>query len=169
MGKDHQKLVADVLGTRLIAFNPDLARITGSVEAGLLLNQLLYWHKKGHNPEWFYKTIKEIQDETCLTRSQQDTAIKKCKKIGLFEMKRKGIPAKRHFRVDVEKIVELLRTLIKNDQYRQRVSIKLANTYADFKQSNTENPKRLSENTGLEKISSTLSKKYKNKYETNTK
>ena len=104
----YQKLVARVLGTRPIAFNPDLGRILKSAKAGLLLSQLLFWYEKGHDPEWIYKTIEEMHRETVLTREEQDSAIKICIEKRVLEVKLKGIPAKRHFKLNIKKIVELL-------------------------------------------------------------
>ncbi len=106
--KDYQKLILKILKTRPVAFNRDLAKALGSVTAGLLLSQLLYWHGKGNDPEWFYKTIEELKEETELSRAEQDTAIKRCKELGLIKVKIKGIPAKRHFTLNIEKIIEIL-------------------------------------------------------------
>ena len=37
-----QKLALSILSTKPIVFNPDLARVLGSVTAGLFLNQLIF-------------------------------------------------------------------------------------------------------------------------------
>lgn len=157
----YQKMVADVLGTRQIAFNPDLARITKSVEAGLLLSQLLYWYKKGRNPEWFYKTIDEIKKETYLTRSQQDTAIRKCKKLGLIDIKRGGIPRKRYFNVKVERIVDLLKTTLQTDNSRRLACRKQANSTASFQHTITESSKRLQTENGFTQLGDFIKNKYR--------
>lgn len=105
----YQKLVAQVLGTRLISFNPDLAKALSSIKASLFLNQLLYWWKKGRDPEWIYKTIEEMKEETTLSREEQDGAIRICKKFKLIEVGHtKGIPPKRNFKINIEKIAEFL-------------------------------------------------------------
>ena len=49
--------------------------------------------------------------EKGLTINQQDTAIKKLKKLGILEVKLKQIPAKRHFRINMQKLYELLPSL----------------------------------------------------------
>jgi hypothetical protein len=109
MGRnEYQKIIASVLGTRPIFFDRNLAKVLGSAKAGLFLSQLLFWWKKGRNPNWVYKTIKEIEDETALSRQEQDTAIKICKGFGALEVRLMGIPAKRHFRLNINKIVKLL-------------------------------------------------------------
>jgi len=134
-----QKMILNVLGTRPIAFNADLAHALGSAKAGLLLSQLLFWYGKGKNPDWIWKTIVEFKKETALSRSEQDTAIKICKKYDTIKVERKGIPAKRHFQLNIEKIVELLETyyrgLSENDkQDCKKAAIKIE----PKKQSNTE-------------------------------
>ena len=97
----YQRLIAGLLGSKLIAYNSDLVKALGSVSAGVLLHQLLYWQDKGKNPEWIYKTIKDIETETGLTRWEQETAIKILKGNKLIEVKLKGVPATRNFKVDL--------------------------------------------------------------------
>lgn len=105
---NYNKKLLEVLSIKPIAFNPLLAKAIGSVKAGLLLSQLLYWWGKGQNPEWIYKTIDEIEEETALSRYEQDGAIQKIKNLKLVEVKRKGIPAKRHFRLNLGNISKLV-------------------------------------------------------------
>jgi len=105
---EYQKIILDILGTRPILFNPDLARALGSVTAGLFLSQLLYWWGKGINPEMVYKTVKEFEEETVLTKHQQLSAQKICIKKGVLSVLYKGIPPKRHFKIDLDKTFSLL-------------------------------------------------------------
>lgn len=100
-----------------VLFNPGLGRISKSATAGLFMSQMLYWHQKGRNKEWVYKTIKEFNQETCLTRSEQDRAIKKWEAMEILEVKRKGIPQRRYFRVNIEKLEILLKV-----DYRKRIA-----------------------------------------------
>ena len=90
-----------------IAYNPIFADIFDSPTAAIFLSQLLYWHGKGKNPNWVYKTIKDCKIETGLTPYQQKTAIRKCIEKGVLKVKLFGIPAKRHFRLD-EPLLEIL-------------------------------------------------------------
>lgn len=117
----YQQLVANLLGSKQIAYNPDLVKITGSINAAILLNQLLYWHRKGYDPEWIYKTANEMKKETGLTRSQQDLAIKSCKKLNLIEVKLKGIPAKRHFKLNLDPIIKKLQETIKSENTADKI------------------------------------------------
>ena len=107
--RNTNSIIIGILGARPIALNPEVGRIAGSSTAGLLMSQLLYWWDKGRNRDCIYKTIEEFKEETCLTRSEQNTAIKKWKALGVLEVKNRGIPQKRHFYLDVDRLVTLLK------------------------------------------------------------
>lgn len=86
---------------RPIAFHPIFAEITGDVLAGLMLSQAIYWSTRTSDPDgWFYKTQKEWQKETCMSRSNQDTARRILRKHGWWQENLTGIPAKLHYRID---------------------------------------------------------------------
>ncbi len=104
----YQKKIAKELETRQIAFNPDLAKALGSIKAGLFLSQLLYWWNKGDDPNWIYKTAKELQAEISLSKTEQLRAQKICVAKGLIEVRLARIPATRHFKINIDKIIELL-------------------------------------------------------------
>lgn len=107
--KNTNSLFVDRYNEKPVLFNPGLGRISGSSIAGLFMSQILYWQERGWNKEWIYKTIKEIEQETCLSRSEQDRAIKKWKGLGILEVENRGIPQRRHFRVNIEKLEQLLK------------------------------------------------------------
>jgi hypothetical protein len=153
--KDSHFLIAEMFETRVVAFNPDLANVLGSVKAGLLLSQLLYWHRKGSNPEWTYKTIEEMKEETALSRSEQETAIKICEKYKVIEKKLMGIPARRHFKIDIEKIINLLETPYLKTH--KQVGEKSTNRFSKMEETNTDNT---SNNTNKEYSSSGKKKPY---------
>lgn len=97
----------DDLLDRPIAFNPAFKKITGSTVAALMLSQAYYWSKRtSDNEGWFYKTVAEWEEETGLTRSEQETARKHLK--GIMEVDLRGVPATLYYRVDKEKVKELL-------------------------------------------------------------
>lgn len=99
----------DGLLDRPIAYNPSFRRITSSAVAGIFLSQAWYWSKRHKEDDgWFYKTGKEWEEETGLTRSEQETARKHCARVGVLEQKRKGIPATMYYRVKKERVYELL-------------------------------------------------------------
>lgn len=108
MSKNFNSDLIQALGEKPIAFNPILAKISKNIIAGLFLSQILYWHGKGKNKKHFYKTINEFQEETGLTRTQQDGAIQKWKKLGVLTVILKGIPAKRNFEINEERLHEII-------------------------------------------------------------
>jgi hypothetical protein len=91
-----------------IAYSAGLAHSLGSVESSILLGQLLYWNGLGRDKVWSFKTIAEMKLETGLSRSQQERVIGQLKSLGLIEVVRKSIPAKRHFKLNVQKIENYL-------------------------------------------------------------
>ena len=53
---------------------------------------------------WFFSTRENIEKKIGLSRKQQDSAIKKLIDLGLIEKKRKGVPPKKHFKLNENKI-----------------------------------------------------------------
>jgi hypothetical protein len=114
-----------ILTDRPIAFHPSLARVLGGIGEALLLQQLAYWSDKGENPEWIYKTQAELEEETTLTRTQQENARRNLRRLGVVEEQKKGLPAKLYYRVDWGTLFALLEDSTKdagNLQPRMRVS-----------------------------------------------
>lgn len=135
MSENHQKAVYQLLTEKVIAYNGGLAKALGSVKAAVLLGQLLYWQGKGRDSEWFYKTIEELKAETALSRREQESAISQCKAKGLLHMRYGGIPRRRFFKIDVERLVELLASVPKTSK---PVCTKTPTLSARKGQSNTE-------------------------------
>lgn len=130
-----QKRIQDLFSTRPVLYVPGLAIVFGVNEA-ILISQLLYWRGKGHRPDQsFYKTHEELYLETGLTRDKQDRAIKKFKQLGVLTTKNKGVPQKRHFYIDVDKLAIVITELLKTDKSR---GLKLAAGNAVFQQTITE-------------------------------
>ena len=95
--------------SRPIAFHPCFVKITGSVNAALMLSQAMYWSKKTKDKEgWFYKSRDEWFTETCLTRREQEGARKLLRNTGIWKERRAGSPAKLYYRLDLERLEEAL-------------------------------------------------------------
>ena len=115
-----EQAIKTLLTDRPIAYHPVLARAVGSVTAGVLLAQLLYWTPRSQDPlKRVWKTQDEIFEETALTRSEQETARRILKTIGVVEEKRAGVPARMYFRVDMDRLTEILGDL-PDDQGKRR-------------------------------------------------
>jgi hypothetical protein len=88
---------------RPIAFHRPLVTLTGSISAGLMLSQAIYWSKRTSDKDgWFYKTRKDWEEETGLTRTEQDTARQRLRALGFWQEERRDVPAKLYFRINEE-------------------------------------------------------------------
>jgi hypothetical protein len=93
---------------RPVAYYPSLAKMLGSVKASIMLCQLSYWNgRQTDNENWIFKTIEEMYEETGLSRNEQDNAIKALKSKGILEVKVKGLPARRYFQINQDKLEEI--------------------------------------------------------------
>ena len=102
-----------------VTINRPLAHALGTTEAiiySALIAKQAYYGQRGMLDEqgFFYSTIADLQESTGLTRYQQDRAIKNLTEFALIECCKKGIPARRYFRINND--VGLLRQLLKKGE-----------------------------------------------------
>ncbi len=94
-----------------IAFFPQLSKILGGIEEAVYFQQLYYWKDRGCREDgYIYKTKKEIEEETTLTRYQQDRIRTKLKSMGILEeklIKANGSPTI-HYKLNIEAVQNLL-------------------------------------------------------------
>jgi|GEM_PF-3938750 len=112
-----QKTLLDLL-SKPIAFHPVFVKIAGSVAAGVLLSQAYYWSKNrtaGERDGWFYKSWSEWEEETGLTRREQQTARAHLREQGLLEERDGGLEGKGRvlwFRVNQDKLLDRLKSYL---------------------------------------------------------
>ena len=99
-------------------YNRSVAKHCKSVNASIMLSELvnrqdmhannneLASHEK-YGEGWFYYTADKAEERTCLSRKEQDTGIKILKKLDLIESVVFGMPGKRYFRLNIDKILEV--------------------------------------------------------------
>ena len=94
------------LFSRPIAFHRPLVDLTGGILPALMLSQAIYWTPRTKDRDgWFWKTRDQWQEETGMSRREQETARKKLRGATVdgdpvwFEELR-GMPAKLHFRIN---------------------------------------------------------------------
>lgn len=105
----------DLLGSAT-AYYPAFSKVLGDPCAGIFVSRIFYWTNKGKDPDgWIRKTQEEIEGETGLTLRNQQTARRKAREMGVLEEALKGVPAKMHYRVNLDKLAELL-----NEGYRKQ-------------------------------------------------
>jgi len=116
--KNLNSVIIKDFSIKPIAYNPALGFLAGKATAGIFMCQILYWWGRGAKKEYIYKTIEQMKSETNLTRAEQDTAIRIWKELGVIEVVLKGIPPKRHFKIDVERVYELLDRVAEEGLYK---------------------------------------------------
>lgn len=85
--------------------HPKLALLFGYPLA-LLINQLLFWDGMGRRKDgYIFKTEFELIKEIGATPAQQRLAITKGRMHGFLEVTRKGVPAKRHYKLNFDLLV----------------------------------------------------------------
>jgi hypothetical protein len=91
--RDIFDLVARLSGTGNILAVPRMfCEMTGSLESGVLLSQIIYWADKGSDPDgWFYKSYAEWYQDSFLSEYQVRKGVKAFEKAGLLETKLKKV------------------------------------------------------------------------------
>ena len=92
---------------RPIAFQRSFVRLGAGITGALFLSQIVYWQNRMEG-QWFYKTQLDLEEETGLTRYEQEGARKKLVSCGVLEESKRGIPAKLYFHVNAERLEEIL-------------------------------------------------------------
>ena len=111
---DALKAVADLLGGgEVVAYRPVFAHVFGGATPALLLSQFWFWTntptvKTRDGDGWFWKSQKEITQETGLTRYETDTARRKLVALGVLSEDLRGVPATQHYRLDKDRLYQLL-------------------------------------------------------------
>lgn len=126
-----------------IVFHRVFSEVGGGVTAGLLLSQLFYLASEHADEDgWFYHSAKYMMDETTLTRTEFDNARKKLKERGLVEEQLRGMPAQLHWRVDFDRLANLIAGNPQTEvqETRKLRSVKPANKDGGNPQSLTEHP-----------------------------
>jgi hypothetical protein len=124
--------------TAFLIVNKRLAKRVG-LKAAVLLADLISKEQyfienktlvEGH----FFNTETNIFKDTTLSPYQQRKAVKTLKKENLIETKRMGVPAKIHFKINEEQVVNFLKDLTSNKSttINNNKQIKINNTTIDI-------------------------------------
>jgi hypothetical protein len=127
---------------RPIAYHRCFVSLTGSVTAAVLLSQAVYWSRRtgAGSDGWFWKTIADWEEETGLTRFEQEGARKILRSLGFWEEEKRGIPARLWFRLDLNQLergLNIAQTSMRKTS--KQASGKPANRQAENQQTISEN------------------------------
>ena len=100
------KLIAS---SSFISVNKHVAKMFG-LDAAVLIGELAseseYWSEKGElNNGWFYSTIENVEEKTTLSAHKQRKALAVLQDVGIIEVEYKGLPKKRHIRINEHKLL----------------------------------------------------------------
>lgn len=114
---DQAMLLMNALGKHFVAYYKNLADLTGSPKAALMLGHAMFmtrvvmekqYNRKGGREGWFYKTASDWKAQTGLTVREIESARKVLVGMGILHEKLQGMPAKLWFRVDLDRLAYLL-------------------------------------------------------------
>lgn len=100
-----------------IVVNRDMLKEYGinvTLMLGELASEYNYWKKENKLEDgMFYSTIENIEENTGLSKYRQSEALKTLSEMGVVKTVVKGLPAKRFFKLDVEKLEKLFSNSLK--------------------------------------------------------
>jgi hypothetical protein len=143
--KAQMVALIDAMNDRPIAFNRHYVSLGCGITGSLMLSQMMYWSKRTQDKNgFFYKTQEDWEEETGLTRREQETARKRLKQLGFVTEHKHGVPCKVHFKVEHEAIHDALIQYVGNAHFSMAESAKLEcqnppNKNDGIRQTNTEN------------------------------
>lgn len=103
-------LIQYLASSNYITVNKSLIKAFGLCEAvliGELCSEYTFWEQNNQLEDgFFYATIDKIEDNTGLSAYEQRAAIKKLESAGIIVTKLKGLPAKKYFSIDENKLLK---------------------------------------------------------------
>ncbi len=125
------------LNLRPIAVYPVYIKLTGSVNAGLLLSQIMYWYG-AVNGRTFYKSDAEIMEETMLSINELRHAKARLKQMSFIKITLHGVPAKTHYTIDDKLLISAINecSLVESTKLNKS---KPRNYNSEINETNTEN------------------------------
>ena len=94
---------------RQIAFHRAFVDFGAGVTGALMLSQAVYWASRTKDQSgWFYKTQQDWEEETGLTRYEQEGARKRLIEAGVLQEKKVGVPCRLWYRANIELIHDLV-------------------------------------------------------------
>jgi predicted transcriptional regulator len=108
--------------------NKTIAKALGIIAAvilGDLCSQLQYWSSRGETDEdgWFFCTVDTLESNTGISAHQQREAIRVLEERGIIEVERRGIPARRFFKLHADAIEKIFNPDLEDEWGEERPEI----------------------------------------------
>lgn len=105
--------VSAALGQSYVSYHPLLATVTGNVKAALFLSHAISWSRYVHQSQpdrdgWFWLRATDWLEGAGLSGREQATARNILKGLGILEEKRIGVPAKIWYRVNLDRLGQVV-------------------------------------------------------------
>ena len=110
---------------------------------------------------YFYSTVEHLENETCLSGHEQRKAIATLAGLKILTVVSKGIPAKRHFKINFEAIAEVFNSLDKTNGKARNFKLSKISTSSD-KESKPQEGENFNTNNKIYKDDITRLKDYIN-------
>jgi len=103
--ESYRDFIRSILGDRVVAYYPSLARRFG-VKSAILLSQLFHYASLQEDPDdWFHAKITTIHDHTGMTKKEQVGARKVLSQWDVLKVERRGMSRKNWYKLDLEALV----------------------------------------------------------------
>jgi hypothetical protein len=120
--EEREELSQALLEDRRPAYVPWMVREFGP-HGGIFMSQLLFWDGKGHDPDgWIYKTERETERETGLTRASQSKARRVLIGKDVLEEDRRGLPRRLNYRADLRALMDIRTDLASSTKQKAHAS-----------------------------------------------
>jgi len=138
--KDIFNLIKALAGQANILTIPRaFIKFTGSVEAALLLSQIIYWSDRNPRGKWFYKSYKDWQDEIGLSKHKvaHATAILTTKNLVKTKVKKANGNPTLHYLFNQDAFVQWFSVFLTNES--QNRDYPVTETKTETKEERDEN------------------------------
>ena len=103
-----------LMSSNYFVLNKNLVKILG-IETAFFLSVLVEADEMlADDDGWFYQTSPNIEEITGLSNHKQNKCIEQLISLGVLLQENKGMPMKRYFKLNYEKVLEILNTSIEN-------------------------------------------------------
>ena len=118
----NQLALLKTLADRPLTLPPIFADVTGSINAGLLLAQVIYWMPRTENSDgWFYKKLPEFQKELRMGEKEFLNARRKLKSLGFLDDELRGSPPKLFFRANLPELLNAVQARLRTNDEVNRI------------------------------------------------
>ncbi|WP_300345145.1 hypothetical protein, partial [Fusobacterium sp.] len=141
----EEKIKEILLKENYFILNKKIIKKLGVEMAYLLANFIEASDMISNDEGWFFQTYKIVEDLTGFKRKKQYNYIKELVRLGIILRKNMGIPRRRYFKINVEKIKEILYSDLEVKSLKEMIELEeewLENSVFEEEDIEEEKPKK---------------------------